>query len=122
MRHELCRWSSFGRNFSVWMLPFRCPLKNVLILRKSYTVDSAVAVFSAYSVFTVGCSANLWPAAQSRPGFYPAQSSSQGGAGADKETVVSCVRMSDTTHRVIMSSCTVGPPSDAVLKEDWRLK
>ena len=30
--------------------------------------------------------------------------------------------VSDTTHRVIMSSCTVGPPSDAVLKEDWRLK
>ena len=26
--------------------------------------------------------------------------------------------VSDTTHRVIMSSCTVGPPSD----EDWRLK
>ena len=93
---------------------------------ESYTtVSSAVAVFSVYCVFTVGCSANLWPAAQSRPGFYPAQSSSQGGAGADKETVVSCVTsvsLSDTTHRVIMSSCTVGPPSDAVLKEDWRLK
>ena len=26
--------------------------------------------------------------------------------------------VSDTTHRVIMSSCTVGPPSE----EDWRLK
>ena len=122
MRHDLCRWSSFGLNFQVRMLPFRCPLKNVLILRKRYTtVSSAVAVFSVYCVFTVGCSANLWPAVQSRPGFYPAQSSSQGGAGADKETVVSCVTsvsMSDTTHRVIMSSCTVGPPSD----EDWRLK
>ena len=43
-------------------------------------------VYCVY-VFTVGCSANLWPAAQSRPGFYRAQSSSPGGAGAaDKET------------------------------------
>ena len=90
---------------------------------ESYTtVSSAMAVFSVYCVFTVGCSANLWPAAQSRPGFYPAQSSSQGGPGADKETVVSCVRMSDTTHRVIMSSCKVGPPSDTAREEDWRLK
>ena len=72
---------------------------------ESYTtVSSAVAVFSVYCVFTVGCSANLWPAAQSRPGFYPAQSSSQGGAGADKETVVSCVRHDTSRHYVIMHS------------------
>ena len=107
MRHELCRWSSFGRNFSVWMLPFRCPLKNVLILRKRYTtVSSAVAVLSVYCVFTVGCSANLWPAAQSRPGFYPAQSSSQGGAGRQRDGCQLCsyVRHDTSRHYVIMHS------------------
>ena len=55
--------------------------------------------------------------------FTELRAPSPGGAGAaDKETVVSCVSVSDTTHHVIMSSCTVGPPSAAALEEDWRLK